>query len=105
MLRSLSVRVLIALVAGLALGAVAAAYGGTTTKQVIAGLKDGTFQPTRYRIFQFFPNLLIALFRGQQHVEGKVDTHWYVNVQHMHGVAPGRTISTHWPPAARCPAE
>jgi phenylpropionate dioxygenase-like ring-hydroxylating dioxygenase large terminal subunit len=65
-------------------------------QSMIRGLKDGTFRPTRYRIFQFFPNLLVALFRGQHHVEGKQDTHWYVNVQHMHGIAPGRTIFRSW---------
>jgi Na+/H+-dicarboxylate symporter len=40
MLRSLSVRVLIALVAGLALGAAAATYGGATTKQIIEGVES-----------------------------------------------------------------
>ena len=40
MLRSLSVRVLIALVAGLALGAVGAAYGGATTKSLIEGFES-----------------------------------------------------------------
>jgi phenylpropionate dioxygenase-like ring-hydroxylating dioxygenase large terminal subunit len=65
-------------------------------QKMVAGMKDGTFRPIRYRIFQFFPNLVVALFRGQHHVEGKPDTHWYVNIQHMHGVAPGRTIFRSW---------
>src|SRR5471032_2294988 len=40
MLRSLSVRVLIALVAGLALGALAAAYGGEAVRRVIEALES-----------------------------------------------------------------
>src|SRR4051812_48704572 len=40
MLRSLSVRVLVALVAGLALGAAAAAYGGTTVATLIEGVES-----------------------------------------------------------------
>ena len=63
---------------------------------MIRECKDGSFRPVRYRIFQFFPNLLVALFRGQYHVEGKDDKHWYVNIQHFQPVAPERTFLRSW---------
>lgn len=54
---------------------------------MIEGCKDGTYRPVRYRIFQFFPNLLIALFRAQ---------HWYVNVQQYVPVAHDRSFLRSW---------
>jgi phenylpropionate dioxygenase-like ring-hydroxylating dioxygenase large terminal subunit len=50
--------------------------------------QDGTYRPVRYRIFQFFPNLLIALFRAQQY--------WYINVQQYVPVAPNRSFMRAW---------
>ncbi len=63
---------------------------------MIDQIKAGTYRPVRYRIFQFFPNLLVALFRGQYHVEGKEDKHWYINIQHFQPTAPDKTFLRSW---------
>jgi phenylpropionate dioxygenase-like ring-hydroxylating dioxygenase large terminal subunit len=55
---------------------------------MIEACKNGTYRPVRYRIFQIFPNLLIALFRAQQY--------WYINVQQYVPVAPGRSFMRSW---------
>jgi phenylpropionate dioxygenase-like ring-hydroxylating dioxygenase large terminal subunit len=54
---------------------------------MVEGCKNGTYTPVRYRIFQFFPNLLIALFRAQ---------YWYVNVQQYVPVAHDRSLLRSW---------
>jgi phenylpropionate dioxygenase-like ring-hydroxylating dioxygenase large terminal subunit len=56
-------------------------------QDMIAAMKQGTYRPVRYRIFQIFPNLLIALFRAQK---------WYVNIQQYVPVAPGRSFLRSW---------
>jgi phenylpropionate dioxygenase-like ring-hydroxylating dioxygenase large terminal subunit len=55
---------------------------------MIDSCRDGTFRPTRYQIFHFFPNLLIALFRAQRW--------WYVNLQQYVPAAPGRSLLRSW---------
>jgi phenylpropionate dioxygenase-like ring-hydroxylating dioxygenase large terminal subunit len=56
-------------------------------QEMIEACKSGTYRPVRYRIFQFFPNLLIALFYAQG---------WYVNVQQYVPIAPGRSFLRSW---------
>jgi len=65
-------------------------------QRMIRECDAGTHRPTHYRIFQFFPNLLIAVFRAQYHVPGRVDRHWFVSVQHFHPVSPERTMLRSW---------
>ncbi len=55
---------------------------------MIEACRNGTYSPVRYRIFQIFPNLLIALFRAQQY--------WYINLQQYVPVAPGRSFMRSW---------
>jgi phenylpropionate dioxygenase-like ring-hydroxylating dioxygenase large terminal subunit len=57
-------------------------------REMIEACKHGSFRPVRYRIFQFFPNLLIALFHAKQF--------WYVNVQQYVPVAPDRSFMRSW---------
>jgi phenylpropionate dioxygenase-like ring-hydroxylating dioxygenase large terminal subunit len=56
-------------------------------REMVEACKSGTYRPVRYRIFQFFPNLLIALFYAQG---------WYVNVQQYVPIAPGRSFLRSW---------
>ena len=66
-------------------------------QSMIQQCQDGTYRPVRYRIFQIFPNLLIALFRGQyMFAKRQVPTHWYVNVQQYVPIAPGRSFLRSW---------
>ena len=65
------------------------AGGDEHAMQVMAdGCRDGTYRPVRYRIFQFFPNLLIANFRAQKF--------WYVNVHQIVPLAPDRSRLDSW---------
>lgn len=63
--------------------------GGTqdALREMVEQCKNGTFRPSRYQIFHFFPNVLIAIFHGQYH---------YVNVQQYVPVAPGRSHLRSW---------
>jgi phenylpropionate dioxygenase-like ring-hydroxylating dioxygenase large terminal subunit len=55
---------------------------------MIQQVKDGTFRPDRYRILQFFPNLLMAMFQAKNY--------WYMNVQQYVPIAPGRSLMRSW---------
>ncbi len=57
-------------------------------QDMVEAVKQGTYRPMRYRIFQIFPNLLISLFHAQHY--------WYVNVQQYVPVAPGRSFMRSW---------
>ena len=58
-------------------------------QDTISAMKEGSYRAVRYRIFQIFPNLLIALFRAH-------GQHFYVNVQQYVSVAPGQSQLRSW---------
>lgn len=58
---------------------------------IVAECRAGTFSPRRYRIFQFFPGLIVALIRALDYVG---DEYWFAIVQQIEPLAPGRSRST-----------
>lgn len=53
--------------------------------------RDGSYRARRYRIFQFFPNLIVAVARAIDYLG---DSYWYLVVQHLVPEAHDRTRST-----------
>lgn len=61
-----------------------------TLEQIRAACADRSFTPERYRIFQFFPNLIVAFIRATAYLG---ETYWYVLVQQLVPEAHNRTRS------------
>ncbi len=67
--------------------------GGTETTfdELVRDCRAGTYRAHRYRIFQFFPNLIVAVARAIDYLG---DGYWYLVVQHLVPEAHNRTRST-----------
>ncbi len=62
-----------------------------TLDAIVEACRAGNYIPERYRIFQIFPGLIVALIRALDYAG---DTYWFVLVQHLEPLSPGRTRST-----------
>jgi len=77
-------------------GAHSARIGPTAAdafSQVARACEAGTWRSEHYRVFQIFPNLVVAHFHGY-------DQHWYVAIEQFDPLAPGRTQLRGWLAAA-----
>ncbi len=61
-----------------------------TLEQIRAACAENGFVPTRYRIFQFFPNLIVAFIRATTYLG---ETYWFALVQQLVPEAHDRTRS------------
>ncbi len=62
-----------------------------TLQAIAEACRAGNYVPERYRIFQFFPGLIVALIKALDYAG---DTYWFVLIQHLEPLAPGRTRTT-----------
>lgn len=62
-----------------------------TLEAIAAACREGSYLPERYRIFQFFPGLIVALIKAMDYMG---DSYWFVLFQHLEPIGPGRTRST-----------
>jgi len=62
----------------------------STLETIRAACAEGTFVAQRYRIFQFFPNLIVAFIRATNYLG---ETYWYSLVQQLIPLAHDRTRS------------
>lgn len=59
-----------------------------TLDRIVEACKAGTYIPERYRIFQIFPGLIVALIRA---IRYGGDEYWFVLVQQIQPTAPGKS--------------
>lgn len=59
--------------------------------RLVEDCRTGVYRPNGYRIFQFFPNLLVVAVHA---IDFAGDAHWYILVQNFVPVAAGETKAT-----------
>lgn len=74
-----------------------------TLDSIVEACKAGTYIPERYRIFQIFPGLIVALIHA---IRYGGDDYWFVLVQQIQPLAPGKSLTStrYFPMPFRRPA-